>query len=39
VPDLPSGEGNYRFGGDVIQTIQLPKREIGSHVFLNDFDG
>jgi hypothetical protein len=24
VPDLPSGEGNYRFGGDVTQTIQLP---------------
>jgi hypothetical protein len=24
VPDLPSSEGNYRFGGDVIQTIQLP---------------
>jgi hypothetical protein len=24
VPDLPSGEGNYRFGGDVIQTIRLP---------------
>jgi hypothetical protein len=24
VPDLPSGEGNYRFGGDVTQTIRLP---------------
>jgi hypothetical protein len=24
VPDLPLGEGNYRFGGDVIQTIRLP---------------
>jgi hypothetical protein len=24
VPDLPSGEDNYRFGGDVTQTIQLP---------------
>jgi hypothetical protein len=24
VPDLPSGEDNYRFGGDVTQTIRLP---------------
>jgi hypothetical protein len=24
VPDLPSGVGNYRFGGDVTQTIRLP---------------
>jgi hypothetical protein len=24
VPDLPSGEGNYRFGGDVTQMIRLP---------------
>jgi hypothetical protein len=24
VTDLPSGEGNYRFGGDVTQTIRLP---------------
>jgi hypothetical protein len=24
VPDLPLGEGNYRFGGDVTQTIRLP---------------
>jgi hypothetical protein len=24
VPDLPLGEDNYRFGGDVTQTIQLP---------------
>jgi hypothetical protein len=24
VPDLPSGVGNYRFSGDVTQTIQLP---------------
>jgi hypothetical protein len=24
LPDLPSGEGNYRFGGDIIQTIWLP---------------
>ena len=23
-PDLPSGGGNYRFGGDVTQTIRLP---------------
>jgi hypothetical protein len=23
MPDLPSGEGNYRFGGDVTQTIWL----------------
>jgi hypothetical protein len=24
VLDLPSGEDNYRFGGDVTQTIRLP---------------
>jgi hypothetical protein len=24
VPDLPSGEDNYRFGGDVTRTIWLP---------------
>jgi hypothetical protein len=24
VPDLPLGEDNYRFGGDVTQTIRLP---------------
>jgi hypothetical protein len=24
VPDLPSGEGNYRFGGDVTHMIRLP---------------
>jgi hypothetical protein len=24
VPDHPSGEDNYRFGGDVTQTIRLP---------------
>jgi hypothetical protein len=24
MPDLLSGEGNYRFGGDVTQTIRLP---------------
>jgi len=24
VPDLPSGGGKYRFGGDVTQTIRLP---------------
>jgi hypothetical protein len=24
VPDLPSGEDNYRFGGDVTQMIRLP---------------
>jgi hypothetical protein len=24
VPDLTSGEDNYRFGGDVTQTIRLP---------------
>jgi hypothetical protein len=24
VPDLSSGEDNYRFGGDVTQTIRLP---------------
>jgi hypothetical protein len=24
VPDLPSGEDNYRFGGDVTETIRLP---------------
>jgi hypothetical protein len=24
VLDLPSGEGNYRFGGDVTQTTRLP---------------
>jgi hypothetical protein len=24
VPDLPSGEDNYQFGGDVTQTIRLP---------------
>jgi hypothetical protein len=23
-PDLPSGGGNYQFGGDVTQTIRLP---------------
>jgi hypothetical protein len=24
VPDLPLGEDNYQFGGDVTQTIRLP---------------
>jgi hypothetical protein len=35
VPDLPSGEGNYRFGGDVTQTIRLPNRSTTSPLVIN----
>jgi hypothetical protein len=41
VPDLRSGEDNYRFGGDVTQTIRLPinttRTPQSQHHFSSDY--